>query len=37
MFSVPALQYDYDALEGVISAKIMELHHDSITRHTSIN
>jgi len=28
MFSVPALQYDYDALEGVISAEIMELHHD---------
>lgn len=28
MFSVPALQYEYDALEGVISAEIMELHHD---------
>lgn len=28
MFSVPALQYDYDALKGVISADIMELHHD---------
>lgn len=28
MFSVPALQYDYDALEGVISADIMRLHHD---------
>lgn len=28
MFSVPALQYNYDALEGVISAAIMELHHD---------
>lgn len=28
MFSVPTLQYDYDALEGVISAEIMELHHD---------
>lgn len=28
MFSVPALQYDYDALEGTISAEIMELHHD---------
>lgn len=28
MFSVPALEYDYDALEGVISAEIMELHHD---------
>ena len=28
MFSVPVLQYDYDALEGVISAEIMELHHD---------
>lgn len=28
MFSVPALQYAYDALEGVISAEIMELHHD---------
>ncbi len=28
MFSVPALQYSYDALEGAISAEIMELHHD---------
>ena len=28
MFSVPALQYEYDALEDVISAQIMELHHD---------
>lgn len=28
MFSVPALRYQYDALEGVISASIMELHHD---------
>lgn len=28
MFSVPQLQYEYDALEGVISAEIMELHHD---------
>lgn len=28
MFTVPALQFDYDALEGVISAEIMELHHD---------
>lgn len=28
MFSVPALQYDYDALEGVISKEIMELHHN---------
>ncbi|MGV9002027.1 MAG: superoxide dismutase [Candidatus Saccharimonadaceae bacterium] len=28
MFSVPALQYDYNALEGVISTEIMELHHD---------
>jgi len=28
MFSVPKLQYEYDALEGVISAEIMELHHD---------
>lgn len=28
MFSVPALRYQYDALEGVISAAIMELHHD---------
>lgn len=28
MFSVPALQYNYDALQGVISADIMRLHHD---------
>ena len=28
MFSVPALQYNYDALEGAISAEIMQLHHD---------
>jgi len=28
MFSVPALPYSYDALEDVISADIMELHHD---------
>lgn len=28
MFSVPGLPYAYDALEGVISADIMELHHD---------
>ncbi len=28
MFSVPELHYNYDALEGVISAEIMELHHD---------
>lgn len=28
MFSVPKLQYEYDALEDVISAEIMELHHD---------
>ena len=28
MFSVPTLQYDYDALKGVISADIMMLHHD---------
>jgi Fe-Mn family superoxide dismutase len=28
MFTVPALQYKYDALEDVISAEIMELHHD---------
>lgn len=28
MFSVPELGYSYDALEGVISAQIMELHHD---------
>jgi len=28
MFTVPALQYEYDAFEGVISAQIMELHHD---------
>lgn len=28
MFSVPALPYSYDALEGYISADIMQLHHD---------
>jgi Fe-Mn family superoxide dismutase len=28
MFSVPALTYDYDALEDYISADIMQLHHD---------
>lgn len=28
MFTVPALEYDYDALEGAISAEIMELHHN---------
>ena len=28
MFSVHSLQYSYDALEGVISADIMRLHHD---------
>ena len=28
MFSVPALQYDYNALEGVISGEIMRLHHE---------
>lgn len=28
MFSVPALQYDYDALSDYISADIMQLHHD---------
>lgn len=28
MFSVPALPYTNDALHGVISADIMELHHD---------
>jgi Fe-Mn family superoxide dismutase len=28
MFSVPALNYDYDALEEYISADIMRLHHD---------
>ncbi len=27
MFSVPLLEYSYDALEGVISTEIMELHH----------
>ena len=27
MFSVPALQYNYDSLEGTISTEIMELHH----------
>jgi len=28
MFSVPALPYNYDAFEGIISKEIMELHHD---------
>ena len=28
MFSVPALNYDYDALSDYVSAEIMELHHD---------
>jgi Fe-Mn family superoxide dismutase len=28
MFSVPALNYSYDALEDYISADIMQLHHD---------
>ncbi len=28
MFSVPGLPYAYDAFEGVISAEIMQLHHD---------
>ena len=28
MFSVPALPYQYDAFEGVISVEIMKLHHD---------
>jgi len=28
MFSVPALNYSYDALEDYISAEIMQLHHD---------
>lgn len=28
MFSVPALNYDYDALSEYISADIMQLHHD---------
>lgn len=28
MFSVPALQYEYDALGDAISADIMKLHHD---------
>lgn len=28
MFSVPSLQYRYDAFEGIISREIMELHHD---------
>lgn len=28
MFSVPALGYDYDALEDYISKEIMQLHHD---------
>ena len=29
MYSVPALSYNYDALEGYISADIMKLHHDT--------
>jgi len=28
MFSVPTLNYSYDALEDYISAEIMQLHHD---------
>lgn len=28
MFTVPALTYDYDALEDYISADIMQLHHN---------
>lgn len=28
MYSVPELQYDYDALAPVISKQVMELHHD---------
>ena len=28
MFTVPALDYDYSALEPTISRQIMELHHD---------
>lgn len=28
MFTLPELNYDYDALSGYISAEIMELHHD---------
>lgn len=28
MYSVPTLRYEYNALEDVISAEIMELHHD---------
>ena len=28
MFTVPELNYEYDALSGYISAEIMELHHD---------
>jgi len=28
MFTVPALEYEYDALEDAISAEIMELHHN---------
>lgn len=28
MFTLPGLPYSYDALEPVISRKIMELHHD---------
>jgi len=28
MFTVPALEYEYDALEDAISAELMELHHN---------
>lgn len=28
MFTVPALPYDYDALEPVIDAQTMQIHHD---------
>jgi len=28
MFTVPALEYEYDALEDATSAEIMELHHN---------
>lgn len=28
MFKLPSLPYDYDALEGSISAEIMKYHHD---------
>ncbi len=27
-FELPRLEYDFDALEPVIDAKTMELHHD---------